>query len=170
MFCFCRIPVALESRRSSRWGGRGGCAPPTPSPWIHSCLWTIRHSHISHNAPYLPSKILHNFCFSFLLGITAVLREIENKPYSKFWGAKNGHYGKCGSSVWNTWVWAGADYIYLNSIPTLKSGSCAWCVLSFLVFAPPHTFLVIWKISGKSVMANLALSARACGPKKTLGY
>ena len=28
---FCRIPVVLENRRSSRGGG-GGCAPPAPSP------------------------------------------------------------------------------------------------------------------------------------------
>ena len=35
----------------------------------------IRHIHISHNEPYLPPKILHNLCFSFLLGITAVPRE-----------------------------------------------------------------------------------------------
>ena len=27
---FCRIPVVLENRRSSREGG--GCAPPAPSP------------------------------------------------------------------------------------------------------------------------------------------
>ena len=44
--------------------------------------WPIRHLHISHNAPYLPPfpppQILHNLCFSFPLGITAVLREIEN--------------------------------------------------------------------------------------------
>ena len=38
----------------------------------------IRHLHIFHNAPYLPPKILHNLCFSFLLGITTVPREIEN--------------------------------------------------------------------------------------------
>ena len=29
-FFFCRIPVVLENRRSSRRGG--GCAPPAPSP------------------------------------------------------------------------------------------------------------------------------------------
>ena len=29
-FFFCRIPVVLENRRSSQ--GRGGCAPPAPSP------------------------------------------------------------------------------------------------------------------------------------------
>ena len=31
----------------------------------------IRHLHISHNAPYLLPKILHNLCSSFLLGITS---------------------------------------------------------------------------------------------------
>ena len=47
---------------------------------------SIRLLHISHNAPYLPSKVLHNLRFSFLLGITAVPREIENNAYAKFWG------------------------------------------------------------------------------------
>ena len=33
------------------------------------------------------SPIMHLICFSFLLrGITAVLREIENNAYAKFWG------------------------------------------------------------------------------------
>ena len=53
----------------------------------------------SHNAPYLPTKILHNLCFSFLLGITAVPREIENNAYSEFWRANKVHYGKCRSGV-----------------------------------------------------------------------
>ena len=47
---------------------------------------SIRLLHISHNAPYLPSKVLHNLRFSFLPGITAVPREIENNAYAKFWG------------------------------------------------------------------------------------
>ena len=55
--------------------------PNTPLP-----TRPIRHLHISHNAPYLPPLNLHNLCFSFLLGITAVLREIENNAYAKFWG------------------------------------------------------------------------------------
>ena len=46
----------------------------------------IRHLHISHKAPYLPPKILHNLCFSFLLGITAVPRQTENSTYAKRWG------------------------------------------------------------------------------------
>ena len=44
----------------------------------------IRPWHISHNAPYLPPKILHILCFSFLLGVTALLREIKNDAYAKF--------------------------------------------------------------------------------------
>ena len=53
-------------------------------------------------------KILHNLCFSFLLGITAVPREIENNAYANFffffffWGgggeggrANKVNYGKC---------------------------------------------------------------------------
>ena len=47
---------------------------------------TIGYFHISHNAPYLPPQILHNLCFSFLLGITAILREIEKNACAKFGG------------------------------------------------------------------------------------
>ena len=36
--------------------------------------------------PPPPPQILHNLCFSFLLGITVVQREIENNAYAKFWG------------------------------------------------------------------------------------
>ena len=53
----------------------------------------IRHLHISHNGPYLPPKILHDLCFSFLLGITAVPRETENDTYSTLLGANKMHYG-----------------------------------------------------------------------------
>ena len=38
----------------------------------------IRHFHIFHNAPYLPPQFLHNLCFTFLVGITAVPRNIGN--------------------------------------------------------------------------------------------
>ena len=67
---------------------------PLPTP-------PIRHLHISHNAPYLPPPLnLHNLCFSFLLGITAVLREIENNAFAKFWGANRVHYGGYASGVY----------------------------------------------------------------------
>ena len=38
--------------------------------------------------PPAPSQILHNLCFSFVLGLTAVPREIEDTAYAKLWGAK----------------------------------------------------------------------------------
>ena len=46
--------------------------------WGGGGVGVIHNVHISHNAPYLPPKILHNLCFSFLLSITAISREIEN--------------------------------------------------------------------------------------------
>ena len=42
---------------------------------------------------------LSGICFSFLLGITADPKELENNAYAKFWGANKVHYGKCGSGV-----------------------------------------------------------------------
>ena len=36
--------------------------------------------------PTPPPKILNNLCFSFLLGIATVSREIENNAYAKFRG------------------------------------------------------------------------------------
>ena len=43
---------------------------------------------VNYLLPHPPAKkkTLHNLCFSFLLGITAVPREIENNAYAKFWG------------------------------------------------------------------------------------
>ena len=51
----------------------------------------ISHFHISHNAP---PKILHNLCFSFLLGFIAVLREIENNAHAKFGEGGGGGKGQ----------------------------------------------------------------------------
>ena len=68
----------------------------------------LRHFHISHNVPYLPSpsQILHNLCFSFLLGNTAVPRGIEDNACAKFGcvgagGSNKVHYGKCESGVYS---------------------------------------------------------------------
>ena len=55
---------------------------------------TIRHFHISHNAPHLPPKILHNLCFSFLFCIIAIPREIENN-YAKFYRGVGGGQMRC---------------------------------------------------------------------------
>ena len=52
----------------------------------------ICHLHTSHILCTLfAPQILHNLCFSFLLHITVVPREIENNAYAKFWGAKKVH-------------------------------------------------------------------------------
>ena len=62
----------------------------------------IRHLHVSHNAPYLPPKSLHILCFSFLLNITAIPREIENNAYAKLrggGGANKVHYGTCATGI-----------------------------------------------------------------------
>ena len=67
-------------------------------------LGSVQTSNVSYATSTFPiihliCKILHKLCFSFLLGITAVPREIENNAYAKFWGAHNVRYGKCGNSV-----------------------------------------------------------------------
>ena len=99
MFCFCRIPVALESRRSSRWGGGVDAHPLHPPPGsIPVCgLYATLTFPIMHHI--CPPKFC--ICFSFLLGITAVPREIENKPYAKFGGGRGGKEG----ALWEMWKW-----------------------------------------------------------------
>ena len=66
----------------------------------------IRHFHISHNAPYLPRKFLHNLNFSFLLRITAVPRETETM-LMQILGVKGG-------ALWEMWKWLIKD-LYENS-------------------------------------------------------
>ena len=63
----------------------------TYMPALTSQFWgtVILHLYISHNAPYLPlptPQILHNLCFTFLLGIITVPREIENNAFANFGG------------------------------------------------------------------------------------
>ena len=53
----------------------------------------------------LPHKILDNHCFQFLLGITVVLREIEDNGHAFFflgWGGgiNKVHYGLCENGKW----------------------------------------------------------------------
>ena len=42
-----------------------------------------------------PPKILSNLCFSFLLGITVVLTEIDDDAYANFCGPKKVYYWIC---------------------------------------------------------------------------
>ena len=41
---------------------------------------------MDHNAPCLPTNLLYNHRFQFLLGITVNPREIQDNGYVKFWG------------------------------------------------------------------------------------
>ena len=60
-----------------------------------TCTSPIMHL-ICPNPPSL-TQILHTLCFSFILGITAVPREIENYAYAEFLEANKVHYGRCAS-------------------------------------------------------------------------
>ena len=55
----------------------------------------IRHLRVSHNTPCLPPQILLNLCFSFLLGITAVPKEIDNNVYPRLGGVGWGEGTGC---------------------------------------------------------------------------
>ena len=62
-----------------------------------------------------PPQILHNLCFSFLLGITADPREIENSAHAKFWGVNKVHYGRCASgALGNLTAWSCSDGKKMN--------------------------------------------------------
>ena len=70
----------------------GGASPRTTKKVAGLKIkFTFRYFHIEQNAPSSPSKILHNLCFQFLLGITVVPREIEDNGYAKFWGVNKVH-------------------------------------------------------------------------------
>ena len=69
---------------------------------------------ISHNAPYLPPKILHKHCFQLLLGRLKYLGEVKNKGYAKFGGGRGG--GKQGA-LWEICKWRMADCGSRGSYP-----------------------------------------------------
>ena len=62
--------------------------PPPPPPLLRlrgPLFWAMRHLRISHNAPYLPSKILHKHCFQFLLGRAVISTRNEKQRLCKIW-------------------------------------------------------------------------------------
>ena len=53
--------------------------------------------------------MLHNLCFSFLVGITAVPREIENNPYAlSLWGKQGPFWEMC---KWRNIVFDGTHHL-----------------------------------------------------------
>ena len=102
LFCYLNLTGATKfkyERKSEKNSGRNSKMTPSCKCLLTGRKQDNRHLHISPNAPYLPPKILHNLCCSFLLGITAVPREIENNAYAKFGGggANKVRYGRCAS-------------------------------------------------------------------------
>ena len=79
MHFFCVVPLSLRAKYEF-WYFETGLFATCISPVMHLKL---------------PPQILHNLCFSFLLDITAVQREIENHADAKFGGANKVHYGRC---------------------------------------------------------------------------
>ena len=79
--------TGLESSGS----GMGLTSPAAPwdfctkNQYVAFMFQSIRHFHIFHNAHYLlpPPQMFHNLCFSFLLVITDVPRQIENNADAK---------------------------------------------------------------------------------------
>ena len=71
----------------------------------------IYYFHIDRNTPCPPppTKILHNHCFQFLLGVTVVPREIIDNGCAKFWGGKQG-------ALWSMSKW----WIYKFCMPNLE--------------------------------------------------
>ena len=57
-------------------------------PWL-----SIHHLHTFHDTPCLPPKRLYNLCYSFLMNITVVSREIKNISYAKLLGGVVGGRG-----------------------------------------------------------------------------
>ena len=80
LFCYLNLTGATKfkyERKSEKNSGRNSKMTPSCKCLLTGRKQYIRLLHISTNAPYLPPKILHNLCCSFLLGITAIPREIK---------------------------------------------------------------------------------------------
>ena len=89
---------------------------------------SIHHFQIDHSAPCSQSNILHNHCFLFLMGITAVPREIEEIWEGGAWGEANKvHYGLFGNAEMVTemnpypFVTRNLKFRYYNSTKLLRT-------------------------------------------------
>ena len=74
---FCVVPLSLRAKNEF-WYSETGLFATCTSPIMHLKLPP---------PPTPPPQILHNLCFLFPLGITALPREIESHADAKFWGA-----------------------------------------------------------------------------------
>ena len=82
---------------------------------IRTFWW--HHSHISHNAPYLSPKILHNLCFHFSWVLQPSTEKLKTMLMQSFGGgrgegANKVDYGRCASGVWLNSM-ASRDFFFL---------------------------------------------------------
>ena len=100
---------------------------------------------------------LHCLCFSFLLGITAVPRGIENIAHAKFWRANAVHCGRCISGelkechfrqCLNT-LWKSPKGLLNvcwvdNSVQKPRQLSTMYCAIWLVNFWPITILMSIW--------------------------
>ena len=73
-----------------------------PWRWLRNFMsrFLKRHLHISHDAPPLPPKILHNLCLLFFLGLQPSQEKLKTMLMKNLGEGENKvHYGKCASGV-----------------------------------------------------------------------
>ena len=64
------------------------------------CFISIRHFHISHNAPYYGTQNFSEALLSISLGMALIPRKkLKSKIKQNFGGANKVHYGKCVSGA-----------------------------------------------------------------------
>ena len=118
------------------------------------------------------SKILHNHCLQFLLGVNMASRETENNAYAKFWGDKQ-------RALWYVMVFqewsigrncsfSFVQDTYAKIIQDLlhtwsKSRSAVWAVTNFSFKTPA-------KVLRKTCMASISISVYGWKPMTELGF
>jgi len=73
----------------------------------------------------LPSKVLRNLCFPFLLDITVVPRETEDNAHAEFWGAGGVRCGGCGNGEWGNSKSVRKVFVGLSSLRDLTTDNKA---------------------------------------------
>ena len=104
-----RLCMRLSCRRDARTKTKTACILNFTLFRVTNCALLsflinlflyIRFLHISHNAPCLPPKIVHNLAlFSISLGTSTIPRRNEKQRLYNILGANKVHYGRCARGV-----------------------------------------------------------------------
>ena len=91
MVCLKRL--CHELGYCSFWPLRNDCATLITLCHYPFAICTSPIIHLGSPPPPPPQKVLHNFCFSFLLAIAVVSGEIEDNTYAIFFAGGGGEGG-----------------------------------------------------------------------------